>query len=295
MAVKIKFSCYLGDIDFYQVSPSNIDLSLSFLNKQGSKIGVYLNFSEHKFKSIDFLKEVKNLTGIKIYGIPTCSTEILGELNDLKSLTMVNIKKSNISFDHLDNIIELNTDWYPWLAKEVIKLEKLQVLSIHKFNSNVGNLSSLTFCKDLRQLIIVGGNLNNLEGLEKFQKLKKLELSLLRNLTHLSGLQHLNSLESLELYGLKKVMDISPVFNLTSLKHLNIYKMGDISSINGIANLVNLIHLHTYDLKISDLNLEPILSLEKVISFKLQNKKGYSHKEQEVKDVLYSKSESPYR
>jgi hypothetical protein len=186
-------------------------------------------------------------------------------------------------FQKANHYPNLNLDWFPNLKILFIDSFK-NVMNFH--NSNVEYLSYSHDGKDLfdlsppsslRELTIVG-NLHSLEGIEKVENLKILNLRILKNVTDTKCLDNFPNLQFLKI-NLSKKIDYNNFTTNTNIRALDIQLLdtkAKIPTIKFIKNLPNLEYISISG-DVADGDMSPFLELPHFKKCWFQNKSKYSH------------------
>jgi hypothetical protein len=151
--------------------------------------------------SLKILKDLKNLE--VLFTSISKDIEIIGELQQLKFLSLREIKTENVNF--LKTLKNLNELWISLGSYENIHgiqfIENLNKLSIHQIRG------------------IDNENLNNV--ISKCQSLTAIELQNLKNLNSLDFVEKLQSLNYLRLDTIKNIETYNPILKSKSLKTIS--------------------------------------------------------------------------
>ena len=127
----------------------------------------------------------------------------------------------------------------------VIKDTVLEANIRYAIKKQSGDLTDSDFLSVTNMLttgyVISPNKIKNLDGIERCQNLKVLDLTL-QSVTNLTPLSNLNNLEELEVDQNWELSDVTPLSNLTNLKYLNI-SSDNITNISSLSSLKNLISL----------------------------------------------------
>lgn len=183
------------------------------------------------------------------------------ELKDLK-LPLFHAESTNqkqIQVDEWFN--QLSDDWKQIVQNQSEHPEQfIKTKVLYLGGKNISDLTPLTACTDVRELVLSGNRIKDLMPLQSFSTLKTLYLGG-NPITEIASLAHLNKLQYLNL-ARTFVKDLSPLESLTVLKELSI----EHTSINDYRPLEHLKNLHT--LSISIRNYEQLLSVLNIYNLK---------------------------
>ncbi|CAH1203849.1 hypothetical protein PAECIP111891_02447 [Paenibacillus allorhizoplanae] len=196
-----------------------------------------------------------------------------------------------------------NTIWFDQLPKSLFhvidlkeaKLKKVEkqdveylILWHHKINK-LGNFVDIP--ENFRYLELNWSNIQNFIGLEKFNKLKRLELHYCTKLHSDNGLAKVaDTLEHLHINQSKKFVPAEELFSLRNLRVLCLNSCGDIESLKFLNEFPNLIDFRFVDTNVSDGDLTPIIEHPTIRSVGFLNKRHYNVSEEEIGTILIQKN-----
>lgn len=232
--------------------------------------------------NLEFLSEFKFLEGLSIdnYNINLKGIEYLSKLQYLSIL--MHDKKGKVDFSGFNNLTDLSIYWNKKFTG-IDTLDSLRKLSLDGYFST--DLRLLKGLKNLEKLIYFQSRkLLSLEGVENFQKLKRLKLGYLSNLSDVGALSSASSvIKDLEIISCKKMVNIDAIGSLKSLETLSLDNCGKLESIKFVQALPNLKELYVVeDTNILDGDMSPCIGIPKVVFY---NRRHYSHKLEEIKKV----------
>ena len=230
--------------------------------------------------------------------------DFLADLKGLKRFTLIDWQIRNIEgINVLTNIEQLNIQAYnskskldftrfPMLKECRVRLPNHESLfkcgSIEKlyldgfFKSE--SFQPLAKLQNLRDLSVVNTNkIKSTSGIESLKNLKWLMLAYLPKLASLEGIGSLSELEILEMNTCKKIADVNVISKNRKLKKLWLENMGDIDSLKPLEHNTNLNELVFIKTNILDGALDFIHKLPNITHVSFNNKKHYSHKNEEFK------------
>ena len=136
-------------------------------------------------------------------------------------------ERGNMGTDPVIELYPLNLIKEDWVEEETEETEEeietftlgshtytYDVTSIVIIGENIGDISPLADCKNLRELVLESCTINGLEPLAKCSSLEILDLRRSRGFSDLSPLSGLSNLLYLDLHGCSAVSDISPIMGL---------------------------------------------------------------------------------
>lgn len=255
-------------------------------NNKDIHFRIALHPSQNK-ECLDFLSDFKNLKDVSFSKYFSQDIDLSNFLK-INSIEKLRLHKLNKPID-LSNLIKLKYLDIEW-SKNIEGLrncKELVQLVLWHFNPKSKGFSDIYDIPNLQHLTLYHSNIQNLNGITKFNKLKILELDYMKNLIDVSSLIHLKShLKELILDHCKKVKDFSILTELKNLTLLGFCHCGDIPDIKFIKYLKNLEILAFESTNIIDGDLSSCLELTKLKHIGFSNKRHYSHKSDELKSFI---------
>lgn len=139
-------------------------------------------------------------------------------------------------------------------------------------------------------------NLKDLQGIDKFENLKRLELHYCTKLETDLGLSQLNnSIQYLHINQSKKFTFTDELLKLDKLRVLCLNTCGPIDNLSFLKHFPNLIDFRFVDTNILDEDLTPIIEHPTIRTVGFLNKRHYNFKDDEIDQELASKDSDEYR
>lgn len=243
--------------------------------------GLYIS-GAHGFtrRDLNFLKDYPDIQRLEIRHADSLQ---IGGLAYLKQLRHLWIE---------DNQQPLDLSWFPHLRSLVIdwdrniawpnRLETLEHLSISRYRPKSKDFTELPEFPSLKSLQVIQSPIHSLAGLERFGRLRYLNLAYCTKLERIGELS-CESLRALELDVCRKISDHAHVATLPRLELLKMTHCGQMPSISFVKSMPRLkwfIFAYTHVL---DGDMTPCLGLE-VVSF--DDKKHYSHTCEQIEAMI---------
>lgn len=150
--------------------------------------------------------------------------------------------------------------------------------------------------ENLKFLELNWANFKELNGLDKFPDLKRLELHYCTKLETIAGIQQKSkTLQFLHINQSKKLKIDKRLFELKKLRVLCLNSCGEIENLDFLKEFPELIDFRFVDTKIISGDLSPILKHPKIRSVGFMNKRHYNFKDKELEELLSKKSNNDYR
>ncbi|MEM5014626.1 hypothetical protein WKH57_28360 [Niallia taxi] len=260
------------------ITDQNIEESIKYINE--NKIDtIYIELLYYRKDNLDFLTECVNIKRIHIDVCEISNIKGLYSLRSLKELSLTeNDNNIKIDLSNFPKLEILRLDWGPSVYG-LSNLENLNLLQLLKYKPKSKDLSELIKLKKLESLILTHGNLTSLNGIQKFNNLKEIQLNYIRNLIDISHLKNLPLLSELEIENCKKIRDIPIVNNISSIERLALLNCGEFESLVFIESMQNLKNFVFSGTNIKDGNLSYCKNIDYVYFL---DKKHYSLKLRDI-------------
>ncbi|CAM4203655.1 hypothetical protein [Pseudoalteromonas byunsanensis] len=241
--------------------------------------------------SVDFLSEYTKLIELEIMGNPDITTfEALRNAQELNRLTIsgsVNADYSVIQnlkkLEHLEILSGLADKYISFDTSLLSGLSELRSLTI---NFDVFDGEKLNNLHDLRNITVIGNSVLSFPSLSQMPNVSQLVLKAKNQQSMLSSLQGLDkneSIRSLQLSGFKDLIDITELANLTTLTELTLGKLpaSDLSVLKKLTQLERLIitdHSVFFD-------IEAITQLSQLTHLEIRNSKITCEDEEKLRNL----------
>ncbi|MGS4346445.1 hypothetical protein ACKUSY_12795 [Myroides odoratus] len=193
-----------------------------------------------------FVQEFKEVRNLNLINTQKGELDFLYQLKNLKTLNIhfYSDIKAFVDFKRIALLDSLSMNWYPKYFKNIeYQSNSLKHLNISDLlDADLTMLESLAHLETFRT---VGGKLRCLNGIERWSKLKKLEISAHRSLSNIDSLSNLQKLKYLEINTCWKLQDFSPIGQLSELEVLKIIDCKNLVSIQFVRQMPKLRQLYT--------------------------------------------------
>ena len=187
--------------------------------------------------------------------------------------------------DNLQSYLNLKEDKF-----NEMQLENIEYLTLwHHKKNKLGNFVGIP--ENLFYLELNWSNIQDFLGIEKMNKLKRLELHYCTKLQNDFGLSGLaNTLEHLHINQSKKFVPNEELFSLTNLRVLCLNSCGNLDNLKFLNQFPNLIDFRFVDTNVLDGDLSPILDHPTIRSVGFLNKRHYNIKGDKMDALLNDKN-----
>ena len=187
--------------------------------------------------------------------------------------------------DNLQAYLNLKEDKF-----NEMQLENIQYLTLwHHKKKKLGNFVGIP--ENLLYLELNWSNIQDFLGIEKMNKLKRLELHYCTKLQNDSGLSGLaDTLEHLHINQSKKFVPNEELFSLKNLRVLCLNSCGNLENLNFLYQFPNLIDFRFVGTNVLDGDLTPILDHPTIRSVGFLNKRHYNIKDDKMDALLNDKN-----
>lgn len=202
---------------------------------------------------------------------------------------------NTIWFEQLDADNYLNQD-----LKVTRKLSdnftKVEYIILWHLKHREASFDNLPNSEKLLYLELNWANIKDLQGIEKFSNLKRLELHYCTKLETDLGISQLSkTLQYLHINRSKKFSFTDELLSLTELRVLCLNACGPINDLSFLKHFPNLIDFRFVDTNIIDGDLTPIIEHPTIRSVGFLNKRHYNLSDVQVDKELDMKSNVEYR
>jgi hypothetical protein len=250
--------------------------------------GIKINTRWEKVDNLEFLADYDFLESLEIVGMGDFDFQFLGNLKQLRQLSLNISGTKVIDLNGLENLEELSL---LWRRGKVIGLGSCKnITSMCLIDYSERDLTLVSTLLGLNSLQIKTSSIETLFGVEHLTKLKNLLLGNCKKLTSLSGLEKLNSLLNITLDLCPKIKDLSTLANLIKLENIQIIDCKEIDSIRFVKNLYSLKRLALLgSTNVLDGDITPAI---KVKDFVYKTRRHYNVEIQNVENEALVKKNS---
>jgi hypothetical protein len=209
----------------------------------------------------------------------------ISRFKDLEFLGLGQDRKIGIDFSQFEKLQELRMVFHP---KDIIAgaASSLQTLAMRSYKSKLRDLSELPVMPHLKQLELVTPNIQSLYGIENQPQLTDFHPAYCRSLKSISALRHTN-VERIDFSSCSKITDWSSLAGMKRLQSIRMSSCGILPSIKFLNECPEMNEFRFVNTIIGDNDLSPLLRLDSVGFF---NRRGYSHTEKEIDDIIYART-----
>lgn len=202
---------------------------------------------------------------------------------------------NTIWFEQIESNNYLNHDFKE--KKEIAtNFTDVEYAILWHLKSGANTFENLPSTNNLLYLELNWANAKNLQGINKFKNLKRLELHYCPKLEEDLGIAQLgNSLQYLHINQSKKFKFTDELLSLTNLRTLCLNACGPIDDLSFLSNFPNLIDFRFVDTNIISVDLTPLINHPTIRTVGFLNKRHYNIKDIQLKNDLLLKSDVEYR
>jgi hypothetical protein len=254
-------------------------LSIDFARKNGYNRIMLNPFHGYTAEDLNCILPLKDQIDELIIGSEKINYKGLIEFSKLKLLGFPDNGKDVIELSKFPDLETLACDY----SNRLLGLETCQNLkniTLTSYKSKAKNLSDLPVLKSLEGLNLFKTDISSIQGIERLNSLKKLEIFNAPKLETINSLIGLNLLEEFRVEKCKNIKDYDILENVLTLKKLIISESGEIKSLIFLKPLKKLEFISFWGTNILDGNLS---YCEGIPFVGFDNKKHYSHKVEQFK------------
>ncbi|MDQ0227679.1 hypothetical protein [Metabacillus niabensis] len=202
---------------------------------------------------------------------------------------MDNWRNNTIWFEQIPDNLQAHLNLKEDKFNEM-QLENIEYLTHwHHKKNKLGNF--VGFPLNLLYLELNWSNIQEFRGIEKMNKLKRLELHYCTKLQNDFGLSGLaDTLEHLHINQSKKFVPNEELFSLENLRVLRLNSCGNLENLDFLYQFPNLIDFRFVDTNVLNGDLTPILDHPTIRSVGFLNKRHYNIKDDKMDALLRDKN-----
>lgn len=240
----------------------------------------------YKLSDLAFLEDYPDVAGV---AVPYAEKIDLGDLSRLRNLKYLSISGSRQELDLgiFEKLEELRVEWHPKLHMPP-RFSELRELLLTGYKTKTRDLSALPEIPNLTRLELVQGNVERLEGIQRFPKLQSAEFSYMKDLKDISAVRKAGGLTDLRFATCKAVEDFSVTKSMPNLRTLRIIDCGKLPSIAFLNEIPRLEEFRFVKTRIVDGDLTPLLRLKRVGFLPT---KGYSHTPEQIEAAIRARGD----
>ncbi|HRP69372.1 MAG TPA: hypothetical protein PLY93_07565 [Turneriella sp.] len=242
----------------------------------------------YKKRDLNFLKDYPDIKGIILGYADEIDLTHISCAKELEFITVTG-NKQPMDYGQFPKLKELRLEWHKKINLPKVATQ-LKLLDLSAYKPSDKSLKSLPAAPNLERLELVQGNTISLDGIEKYSRLLSAEFHYVRNLNDINAITAVRGLTSLKFHNCKNITDYSVLCKLQELELLYIHNAGTIPSIKFVTQMKSLKTFRFIETAINDGDLTPLLRLKNIA---FQNKKYYSHTQQEIRTHIGQSIDEP--
>lgn len=233
----------------------------------------------YPYANLEILNNYPTIKGLQVVGGAFSDFTPLKNLKQLEFLDLSFI--SDLKYDFRENKLlrHLELNWSKHIDG-LSELTELEVVSLAKYKSLTGDLSSFSNWKKLKSLSLSDSDFNSINGLEEMGDLELLEFSRCKK-NNFEGVS-ISTVKELSLEKCPSV-DLSFIQAFPKLEKLSLFGQTSIDSLRSILDgLRNLKYLSILNTKILESDNRYWLDYKNRVQFEIQEQKHHLLKEKEL-------------
>jgi len=230
--------------------------------------------------NIEFLQDLPNLRGLILHEREPFDYEVVQTLHSLE-LLQDGVRQKALNFAQFPRMVNLRIGWHP-KDEFPAEMPNLKALYIAGYKPKSKNLVKLPAANKLGRLEFVRGNLETLEGIERYPQLKDIDLAYCTKLRSISALRN-TKVEQITLTACKQISDLASLKECPTLRSIRMEggpTMDSIAFLNDFKSLEDFRFIKT---DIIDGDLTPLLRLKSVGFFA---KRHFSHTPEQIRKAI---------
>jgi hypothetical protein len=234
---------------------------------------------------LTFLKKFPLLLYLEVIGREAVDVSILSGLENLRGLR-VDTPGTGIDFTWLPELEVFRGNWHPDNTN-IAAARQLRTMHVWQFRPKSADLSALAGAVRLEVLHLVQTNISSLDGLERMEDLRRLQLAYAPKLKSLDAMALRDlGLRELEIDTAKSITSYDPAGSLAFLRDLKISSSAPLPNLKWVRNLSRLEFFSFVNTNVEDGDLRPLLDLPELRYAGTMDKRHYNLKSSEIKAAL---------
>lgn len=271
------------------VTPKNREAALAAYRKHADSRG-YSGLRISGIADLGFLSEFPLLRYLEILDQKRVNVRQLDGLDNLRGLRLES-PGAGLDFSCFPLLEVFVGDWHAGNSNVHRALE-LRQLRAWQFKPQEADLSCLAGATRLEWLMLTKTNLTSLAGLEALEDLRYFDIGYSPQLESLDALQTPGlQLRELDFEKCGNIRSYEPITSLEWLRRLRISDSAAMPGLQWIRGLNRLDFLSFVGTNVEDGDLSPLLELPRLQYVGTMNKRHYSHKSDEINEVLDQRRE----
>jgi hypothetical protein len=276
----LKLMPSIDGIDSFMFDSNKAELSLNYVKSNNIKRVMLNPFHGYTENDLKIITPISNVVEELIIGSEKINYDGLSKFHNLSLLGVPDNKKDIVDLNNFPNLDTLNCSF----TNRLVGLEsckKLKKLTVSDFKSKTKDLSALPPLNNLEHLSLIKTDITTLQGIERFNSLRKLEIFSASKLETIAALQSLSgSLEEIQLERCKKIIDYEILGKVKSLKKIILSESGEIRSLVFVKELLQLEFISFWGTNVLDGDIKYCEGINYV---GFDNKKHYTHKSEQFR------------
>ncbi len=243
-----------------------------------------INSSFFKGKELDFLTSFSFIKELSIISSLINNISPIQSLTNLKVLNIDHKLPGELDFRLFKDLKKCFFTWGISGSKTIFETTSLVNLRIDNYKKH--KLFELGDLNNLKTLSLYYSDINNLNGIDCFENLEKIDLTGCKNIEDLKGIEKLTLLKELRVDDCKNLQNLDLIIHLPNLRSLSFNNVKEITSIkhfNSLEKLEEIFFTENTNIEDGDLSgLHYLCANGKLKKVIFKSRKHYSHKPKDL-------------
>lgn len=236
----------------------------------------------HGFEGdVALLDRLPSYTGLVITDTDMVSYNRLPNLQDMRFLSFGGTRSHGFHFAGFRNLEDLRLSWN---SRDTLPdgSAPLKSLYLKGYAPRTRDLTEIPKYRDLSSLELVQANLTSMEGAQRFDGLRDVDVSYCKKLNSVAALAA-TAVERVHLEGCAHIVDIPLLARCAHLKSIRLSNCGTIDSLEFLRESKTIEEFRFVKTNVRDGDMTPLLRLRSV---GFLNQRGYSHTCEQVNESI---------
>lgn len=265
-----------------QAQSADINLCLQVYRDQGADcLGINDAWGFDTSASLGFLRSAEFVKGLDVVDTDGRDLSVISSMPWLESLRVGSSGKP-LDLSTLSHLVDINIGWSTGLKWPSLMV-RVERLHLNKVVSKDRSLRILPPIPNLKCLGITQGNLESMDGIDRYPALSELDIAYLPKLRSVCSVTILNCLECLAIEACPNVDDVSCIRSIASLRSVRLSRIATLESIGFVRGMPNLKSFTFVGTDVRDGDMRPLIGLDYVA---FTDKRHFSDKLSRIRDLI---------